>query len=378
MPQDYYDTLGVSKNASKDDIKKAYKKLAKKYHPDLNKDNPKSEAEFKKVNEAAKVLLDDQKRAQYDQFGSADMGGSSGFGNGGNPFGGGFSDGFGGFEDIFDSVFGGNPFGSGSRQQVRRGSDLLYELEITLKEAATGVQKEISITKQDTCETCSGRGYEKDEDAVTCDVCHGSGRVTRQQRTPFGIFQTQSVCSACGGSGIKIKKACHTCHGSGRVKKTKKLQVDIPAGIMDGQRLRMQSEGESAGRDGQNGDLFIEIHIKQDDIFERDDNDIVASVKISYAQAVLGSEISVPTLTGSAKLTIPAGTQSGTLFKMKGKGIPRLQGFGTGDQYVKVIVDVPTKLTKKQKELIHELDGEFGGTIKSKKSFVQKLKEVLE
>jgi molecular chaperone DnaJ len=372
---DYYDELGVSKSASKDEIKKAYKKLAKKYHPDLNKGDETASEKFKKVNEAANVLLDEQKRANYDQFGSA--GGPQGFGGGAGQAGG--FDGFGGFEDIFDSVFGGNPFGGGQSRRTRGGADLLYDLEITLKEAAFGVDKKISVSKQAKCKTCGGKGYEKESDAQTCTMCHGSGRVVKQQRTPFGVFQTQASCPKCHGTGVEIKNPCHTCDGSGKVHETKKIEISVPAGIAHGQRLRVQNEGEAGDHGAPNGDLYVEIHVKEDDIFERDGNDVITTIRISYAQASLGDEISVPTLSGKAKLTIPAGTQGGTLFKMKNKGIPNLQGFGHGDQYVRVEVDIPTKLNKKQKELLQEFDKELGGkAVKAKKSFFEKVKDALD
>ena len=370
---DYYDELGVSKNASKEEIKKAYKKLAKKHHPDINKEEGSAD-KFKKINEAANVLLDENKRSNYDQFGSS--GGPQGFGGGGAQ--GGF-DGFGGFEDIFDSVFGGNPFGGGQSRRSQGGSDLLYELEITLKEAAFGIKKKISVSKQATCKTCTGKGYEKESDAQNCGMCHGSGRVVKQQRTPFGVFQSQATCPTCRGQGVEIKNACSSCDGSGKNHETKKIEIAVPAGIASGQRLRVQNEGEAGERGAPNGDLYVEVRVADDDVFERDGNDVITTIRISYAQAALGDDISVPTLSGKAKLTIPSGTQGGTLFKMKNKGIPNLQGFGHGDQYVRVEVDIPTKLSKKQKELLQEFDTELGGKpIKAKKTFFDKVKDALD
>lgn len=378
MSDDYYDILGVDKNASKEEIKKAYKRLAKKYHPDLNSGNAESEKKFKEVNEAAKVLLDDSKRAQYDRFGKA--GAQGGFGGGQGGFGGGFEGFGGGFDDlgdVFESFFGGGFGSSRGRSGARRGSDLLKEVEITLEEAAFGVKKKITVTKHDSCSTCGGRGYEHDSDVTTCSTCHGSGRVVRQQRTPFGVFQTQATCSACGGEGAQIKNPCSTCNGNGKVQITSSLDVDIPAGIETGQRLRLSGQGEAGEKGGPAGDLYVEVHVKEHDVFARDGNNIFCSMKISYAQAVFGDEIEVPTLKKPVKLTIPAGTQGGTMFKLRGKGITNLQAFGSGDQLVKVDIDVPLSLTKKQKELLNELDASLGGKRK-KKSFVQKLKDVLD
>lgn len=374
MSDDYYKILGVDKNASKDDIKKAYKQLAKKYHPDLNKDNPQAENTFKQLNEAANVLLDDQKRANYDRFGKAGAqqhhyqqngSGFEGFSD--------FSD-FGGFGDIFEGfeqMFGATNSRQSSRS--RRGSDLLYELSITLEEAAFGIKKTVKIPKTIHCPDCQGKGYKRDSDVKTCHDCHGTGRQTRVQKTPFGMFQTQTVCSACGGRGQVIVNACSTCNGSGKVQHTATIDVEVPAGIENGQRLRLKGQGEAGTV---SGDLYVEISIKPHDIFEREENDIHCTASISFVQAALGDEIEVPTLKGKAKLTIPPGTQGGTLFKMSGKGIPQLQGFGAGHQYVKVEIDVPMKLSQKQKELLIEFDKQSGNT-KKKKSFVDKIKESL-
>jgi len=396
MAEDYYKTLGVSKSATKDEIKKAYKKLAKQLHPDVNK-SPDAEKKFKELNEAANTLNDDQKRAHYDRFGSqpnggqraggagaGGYGGQSGFGG----FGGGTSD-FGDFNDIFESFFGGQTGGSrgGSRRQQSRGSDLLFETEITLEEAAFGTTKVVQIPKHESCSHCHGKGYVRDADAKTCQTCHGTGHVVQQQRTPFGIFQTQSVCRDCGGSGLIIETPCPDCDGEGKVKVNKKLEVQIPAGIEDGQRLRVRGEGEAGPRGTQSGDLFVQVSITEHDIFERDGSDIYCSISISYTQATIGDEVVVQTLKGKAKLTIPAGTQPGTLFKMKGKGLPSLQGFGEGDEYVRVEVEVPTKISKKQRELLEKFNESLGNEKgqateqkreKDGKSFFDKVKEALD
>ncbi|MEA3430799.1 MAG: molecular chaperone DnaJ [Nanoarchaeota archaeon] len=365
MAKDYYDTLGVGKDASKEEIKKAYKKLAKKYHPDINKEEGSSD-KFKEINEAAAVLSDEQKRKQYDQFGSADFQGFQGF-DFSEMFGGGSSGGgFGSFDfgDIFDQVFGGSRRRRGG---ASRGSDLRYDIEITLEEAAFGTTHNIVIPRFETCSKCEGTGAKSKSDIKTCTECNGSGYVKRTQRTPFGMFATTSSCPRCGGEGKVIKDLCEYCDGAGKVKKKKKIEVKIPAGVETGSRLRISGEGEAGEKGGPPGDLYIVIHVEEHDIFVRDGNDIYIEVSISYTQATLGDEIEVPTLKGDAKLKIPSGTQPGTVFRMRGKGIKSLRGFGTGDEKVRVQVNVPKKLNKKQKELIQKLHEEFGGKIKKKK-----------
>ncbi|PIN86063.1 molecular chaperone DnaJ [Candidatus Woesearchaeota archaeon CG10_big_fil_rev_8_21_14_0_10_44_13] len=376
MSKDYYKTLGVEKGASKDDIKKAYKRLAKKYHPDLNKE-PDAEKRFKEINEAASVLADDQKRQQYDQFGTADFagyqGGAGGFDfsefmNQSGDFG--FD-----FESIFDSFFGGNAFGGGgrgrgSRRGSRRGSDLIYEIEITLEEAAFGAEKHITIPKMDHCDECNGTGS-AGSGTTTCDECNGTGMVRQTRRTPFGIFATASPCRKCRGEGTIIKNPCRECRGTGIVEKTKRIKVDIPAGVSDGLRLRMPGEGEAGEKAGPLGDLYVSIHVKQHNIFKREGDDIYTEIPISFAQAALGDEIEVPTLEGKANMKIPAGTQTNTIFRMKGRGIPNIRGHGKGDEKIRAIVDVPTRLTKKQKELLEEFDRDLG----KKKGIIDKIKD---
>jgi molecular chaperone DnaJ len=351
MAKDYYNILGVKKDAPKEEIKKAYKKLAKKYHPDLNKEQGADE-KFKEVNEAAAVLGDDKKRQHYDQFGTADFGGSdqgfSGFDF--RDFGSGF--GF-DFDDIFDTFFGS---GSNQRRGARRGADIEYQLEMTLEEAAAGIKKQILVPRLETCPTCNGSGAKSDRDIKTCDICHGSGSVTRRQRTPFGIFQSTSQCQRCHGQGKEIEVPCQECDGEGKVQKERKITVDVPAGVESGSRLRVAGAGQAGGAGAPAGDLYLYIAVQDHDIFQREGLDIYTEIPISYRNCCLGAQIDVPTLQGKANLKIPAGTTANTIFRLKGKGMPSLRGFSAGDELVKVIIDVPQKVTKKQKQLLEEFD----------------------
>jgi len=355
--KDYYNTLGVSKDASREEIKKAYKRLAKQYHPDLNKDAGATE-KFKEINEAAAVLGDDEKRANYDKFGTADV--SGGFG--GADFSGfDFSDFFSGsfdFDDIFESFFGGG--GRRRRGGPQRGSDLRYDIEITLEECAFGAKKHILVPRMTRCDRCDGTGAQSSSDIKTCDVCHGSGIEKRVQRTPFGMFQQTSTCSRCHGEGRTVKNPCPVCDGEGRIQKNTKIEVEIPRGADDGTKLRIRGEGEAGEKGAPSGDLYVVIHVKEHDTFGREENDIFIDVPISFSQACLGDEIEVPTLEGKAKLRIPAGTQTGTVFRMKGKGIPHIRGYGVGNENVKVFVKIPEKLSKRQKEILKEFD-DLGG-----------------
>lgn len=358
MTKDYYKILGVGKNASKEDVKKAYKNLAKKYHPDLNKDHGSSD-KFKEINEAAAVLGDDQKRQQYDQFGTADF---SGFqaGAGGFDFSDFMRQGQGSefdFDSIFDSFFGGGMFGSGGRRRrgSRRGSDLAYEIEITLEEAAKGIDKHITLPKMERCDECNGKGG---SDLVSCDECRGTGTSRQTRRTPFGIFSTVSTCSKCHGEGTVIKNPCRNCRGTGIVEKTKKIKVEIPVGVDNGTQLRISGEGEAGEKAGPSGDLFIRVHVMKHKIFERDGDDLHMDLPVSFSTAALGGEVDVPTLDGNAKMKIPQGTQSNTIFRMKGKGIPNLRGYGAGDLKVRVTIDVPRRLSRNQKELLEEFGKE--------------------
>ncbi len=366
MTKDYYKIIGVEKSASKEEIKKAYKNLAKKYHPDLNKESGAAE-KFKEINEAASVLGDDKKRQQYDQFGTTDFGAGHGFS--GSDFSN-FGQGFGfDFDDIFESFFGGQ---RRRGRGPRRGEDIEYEMEITLEEAATGIKKQINVPRLETCEKCSGSGARSEKHIKSCETCHGSGTVTRTQRTPFGIFQSSSVCSRCNGQGGEIEEYCTVCHGDGKLQKEKKITVEIPAGVDTGSRLRIGGSGQTGEREAPSGDLYLYISVAKHDIFEREDQDIYMEMPVSFRDVCLGSEIDVPTLKGKATIKIPSGTKANTVFRLKGKGIPSLRGFGTGDQLVKVFIDVPTKLTKKQKELLEEFDSEN----KQEKGFFEKVKDV--
>jgi molecular chaperone DnaJ len=359
MSKDYYDILGVNKNASKEEIKKAYKKLAKKYHPDISKEED-TETKFKEINEAAAVLGDEKKRAQYDQYGAEGVKYSNNMG--GFDFsdfmrGGGFD-----FDDIFDSFFGGGRgdiFGRGGRGRNRRGRNLRFDIEIDLKDAAFGVTKTIVIPKLEKCSKCDGKGAVNDSDIKVCGTCHGTGMIKETKRTPFGVFATSRECHSCHGVGKEIKNPCPVCDGDGRERKNKKLKIKIPAGVETGMRLQVQSEGEAGEFNGPPGDLFVMIHVKEHEIFERRGNDLILELPVRFAQMVLGDDVQIPTLKEDIKMKIPAGTQSNTIFKLKGKGIPYLNSYGQGDLLVKVVVEVPENLTKKQKELLKEFDGEI-------------------
>ncbi len=345
--RDYYEVLGVSKSASKDEIKKAYRKLSKKYHPDINKE-PGADEKFKEVKEAYEVLSDDQKRSHYDQFGHTDP--NQGFGG----FGGGDFGGFGGFEDIFSTFFG----GGGSRRRdpnaPRQGADLQYTMTLNFEDAVFGKETEIEIPREENCETCNGTGAKKGTQPETCSHCHGSGQLNIEQNTPFGRIVNRRVCNYCHGTGKEIKHKCSTCGGTGKVKKRRKIAVKIPAGIDDGQQLRIAGQGEPGTNGGPSGDLYVVFHIRSHEFFERDGDDVYCEMPITFAQAALGDEIEVPTLHGKVKLKVPSGTQTGTKFRLRGKGIPNVRGRGIGDQHIIVKVITPTKLTEKQKQLLQE------------------------
>jgi molecular chaperone DnaJ len=355
--RDYYEILGVSKNATKEEIKKAYRKLSKKYHPDINKE-PDAAEKFKEIKEAYEVLSDDQKRAHYDQFGHADPNqGFGGFRSDDFDFGG--FGGFGGFDDIFSTFFGG-----GRRRDPnapRAGADLQYTMTLTFEEAAFGKETDIEIPREETCNTCHGTGAKPGTKKETCSYCHGTGQISTEQSTPFGRIVNRRTCPYCGGTGQYIKERCTTCGGTGRVKRRKKIHVKIPAGIDDGQQLRVAGQGEPGINGGPPGDLYIVFHVEPHEFFERDGDDIYCEIPLTFAQAALGDEIEVPTLHGKVKLKIPAGTQTGTKFRLKGKGVPNVRGYGYGDQHVIVRVVTPTKLTEKQKQLLREFD-QLGGS----------------
>jgi molecular chaperone DnaJ len=344
--RDYYEVLGVSNSASKDEIKKAYRKLSKKFHPDINKE-PGADEKFKEVKEAYEVLSDDQKRAQYDQFGHVDP--NQGFGGGGD-----FGGGFGGFEDIFNSFFGG---GGGRRRDPnapRQGADLQYTMTLKFEEAVFGKETDIEIPREEECDTCDGTGAKPGTKVDTCKHCHGSGQISVEQNTPFGRIVNRRVCHYCNGTGKEIKEKCTTCSGSGKVTRRNKIHVKIPAGVDDGQQLRVAGKGEAGINGGPPGDLYIVFHIRSHEFFERDGDDIYCEMPITFVQASIGDEVEVPTLHGKVKLKVPAGTQTGTKFRLKGKGVPNVRGYGTGDQHVLVRIVTPTKLSEKQKQLLRE------------------------
>lgn len=347
--RDYYEVLGVERNASPEEIKKAYRKLARKYHPDVNKE-PDAEERFKEVKEAYDVLSDPEKRARYDRYGHAEPqgGGYGGFGGFGGAEAGG---GFGGFEDIFDMFFGGR---RSNPQAPRRGADIEYPLTLEFKEAVFGVEKTLQVPREESCSTCHGSGAKPGSKLETCPVCHGTGQEETFQSTPFGRLINRRTCSRCHGRGRLVKQPCPTCHGRGRIRVTRKIQVNIPAGVEDGSQLRMAGEGEAGVNGGPPGDLYILLRVKPHPFFSRDGDDIYCEVPITFVQAALGDEIEVPTLDGRVKLKIPPGTQSETYFRIRGKGVPRLRGHGQGDQHVKVVVVVPTRLTERQKQLLRE------------------------
>ena len=355
--RDYYEVLGLAKNASDEDIKKAYRKLAMKFHPDRNQGDgaKKAEEQFKEAKEAYEMLSDTQKRAAYDQYGHAGVDPNMGRGGPGTEGYGGFAEAFG---DIFGDIFGGAAGGqrrAGGGQQVYRGSDLSYAMEITLEEAAHGKESQIRIPSWDSCETCNGTGAKPGTSPKVCSTCNGSGQVTMRQ----GFFSIQQTCPHCRGTGKIIPEPCTTCHGQGKVKKNKTLEVKIPAGINEGMRIRSAGNGEPGTNGGPPGDLYIEIRIKQHDIFERDGDDLHCSVPVALTTVALGGTIEVPTLSGKAEIELPEGTQHGKTFRLRGKGIKGVRSSYPGDLYCHVSVETPVKLTEHQRKLLKELDESF-------------------
>jgi len=343
--RDFYDILGVNRDASDEEIKKAYRKLAMKHHPDRNPDNPKSEGQFKEAKEAYEILSDAQQRAAYDQYGHAGVDPQSGMGGGGP---GGFSDSFGG---IFDEIFGGAR-GGGGRSNIYRGADLRYNLEITLEQAAFGTETKIRIPTMEVCTACQGSGAKAGTQPKTCPTCQGSGQVRLQQ----GFFSIQQTCPKCHGTGRFVAEPCAPCQGAGRVKQHKTLAVKIPAGVDEGDRIRLSGEGEHGVNGGPSGDLYVQIHLKAHPVFQREQSDLHCEMPISFTTAALGGEIDIPTLDGAAKVRIPAETQSGKVFRLRGKGIKSVRSHTHGDLMCHVVVETPVHLTDRQQELLRELE----------------------
>ena len=375
--RDYYEVLGLQKGASEEQIKKAFRKMAMKYHPDKNPGDKTAEAKFKEINEAYGVLSDPEKKKMYDQFGHAGVDPNAGFGGGG-----GFQGGFGGFEDIFD-MFGGmfsgrGGFGGGQRRNgPMKGRDLQKGMTITFEEAAFGVKKDIKVSKYVKCSKCNGSGAEPGTSKAKCPKCGGSGQVHTQQRTPFGQFNSVQACDRCGGTGEIIEKPCSECGGSGQVKKTVTISVNIPAGVDNDSIIPIRGQGEPGTNGGPNGDLYIVLSVKPHKVFRRKGNDLQLEIPISFDQAALGAEITVPTLEEKIKYKVPAGTQPGTIFRIKGKGIVSTRTGRKGDLYVKVNLEVPTKLSSKQKDAIEKMSKELDeGCYKGKSKFMKTLKEL--
>lgn len=368
--RDYYEVLGISKGASDDEIKKAFRKMSKKYHPDLHPDDKTSEEKFKEVNEAYQVLSDSEKRQRYDQFGHAGVDGNAGFGGGG----------FGGFDmgdigDIFGDIFGG--FGGRSnRNGPRRGNDLSEYISLSFMEAAFGCKKKINITKTEKCDTCGGSGAKPGTQPITCSQCNGSGQVQQRRQTLFGFSNVITECPSCRGKGKIIKESCPSCKGNGNVRKNKTVEVNIPAGIDNDQVMRIGGAGNAGINGGPNGDLQLIIRVKPDEIFKRDGYDVNITFPIGFVQAALGATLKVPTIHGIVEYELPEGTQPNTRFRLRGKGIPVLHGKGNGDQYVTVTVEVPKNLNSKQKELLREFDKDCDYV--KKKSFSEKMKNLFK
>lgn len=367
--RDYYEVLGVSKTASDDELKQAYRKLAKKYHPDLNPDNKEAEAKFKEANEAYEVLSDRDKRAKYDQFGHAAFdpsAGAGGYGFGGFG-GGGFSGSFTGFDDILNSMFGGGFGGSRGSNRANapvEGDDLRYQITITFEEAAFGCKKEIQYRRDEKCAACGGSGAKPGSTPKTCHTCGGAGQVRVQQNSGiFGVMTSVRTCDTCGGSGKIVENPCEHCRGKGRVNNNIKVAVNIPAGIDDGQSIRLQGKGGMGYNGGPDGDLLVNIRVKEHKQFIREGSNLYINIAIPVTTAVLGGEVKVPTLTGEVKYNIPEGTQSGTTFRLKEQGIAKLRQAGKGDLYVNVTVEIPRKLNDEQRNLFEQLAVSFGGGV---------------
>ena len=382
--RDYYEVLGVSKTATDEEIKKAYRKLALKYHPDYNPGDKSAEEKFKEINEAHEVLSDPEKRKRYDQFGFAGVDPNYAASQGGGA--GGFGGGFGGVDlgDIFGDIFGGGFggfAGSSARSNPnapRKGQDIRVRITLSFDEAVHGCKKNITITRQQTCTECNGTGAAPGTSPEVCPDCNGRGYTIQQQRTPFGVMQSQQPCTRCGGKGKLIKTPCKVCHGSGRVATKKTLEVSIPKGIDDDQSFALRGMGDAGSNGGPAGDVIVMVTVRPDDLFQRDGYDVWVTIPITFSQAVLGDNITVPTIDGKVEYTLPEGTQSGTTFRLRGKGIQYLNGRGRGDMYVKCDVEIPKKLNKTQRDALKK----FEGTLKEenyekRKGFFRKLKDIL-
>ena len=371
--RDYYEVLGIQKGASEDEIKKAYKKLARKYHPDMNPGDKEAEEKFKEVNEANEVLSDPEKKARYDQFGFAGVDPNYGAGAGGGAYGGGFD--FGDLSDIFGSFFGGG-FGGGQRRNPnapQRGESIRASVSISFTEAAFGCEKSVTIERSEQCPTCKGNGCAPGTTPEICPDCHGSGTVQTRRQTPMGVFTSNGPCRKCGGTGRLIHQPCPDCRGSGAVRKRKTIKVNIPAGIDHGQTISLRGQGNAGKNGGPAGDLLITVMVQPHEIFRRDGVDVFCEAPITFTQAVLGAELEIPTIDGKVKYSIPEGTQTGTVFRLKGKGIPVLNGRGRGDQYVTVVIETPRNLNKEQKEALRKFSESVGeSNYEKRKSFFKK------
>ena len=371
--KDYYEVLGIQKGASEDEIKKAYKKLARKYHPDMNPGDKEAEEKFKEVNEANEVLSDPEKKARYDQFGFAGVDPNYGAGAGGGAYGGGFD--FGDLGDIFGSFFGGG-FGGGQRRNPnapQRGESIRASVSVSFTEAAFGCEKSVTLERSEQCPTCKGNGCAPGTTPEICPDCHGTGTVQTRRQTPMGVFASNGPCRKCGGTGRLIHQPCPDCRGTGAVRKRKTIKVNIPAGIDHGQTISLRGQGNAGRNGGPAGDLLITVMVQPHELFRRDGVDVFCEAPITFAQAVLGAELEIPTIDGKVKYSIPEGTQTGTVFRLKGKGIPVLNGRGRGDQYVTVTIETPRNLNKEQKEALRRFSETLGeSNYEKRKSFFKK------
>ncbi|MBQ1410890.1 MAG: molecular chaperone DnaJ [Oscillospiraceae bacterium] len=376
--RDYYEVLGVEKNAAADEIKRAYRKLAAKYHPDVNHEAD-AEAKFKEINEAYEVLSNQEKRQLYDQYGFAGVDPNFAASQGGNPFGGfgGFG-GFGDLGDIFGDFFGGGTRTRSGGSRAARGENVVVQIEVSFEEAAFGCKKDINVSRIEICDQCHGSGCAEGTQPETCPQCRGSGQVRTTQNFMGMTMQSTAACPTCGGRGKLIKSPCSRCKGKGRIKRSTRQIVDVPAGIDNDQAFRISGQGSAGANGGPNGDLMVNVRIRRHELFTREGSDVYCEMPISFAQAACGADIEVPTLDGKVRYNVPEGTQTGTTFRLKGKGIPYVGYKNRGDQYVTVVVETPTKLTKEQKDLLHQFDAATEKSQPKKKSFFDKMKRIFE